>query len=475
VKGLSILLVMLALTGLPAVAQAPATVQVTCAQGAALIVVDHVMVGHAPATLTVAAGPHQIRIALNESYEPWEQTVEVPAGGTVVLDIDLARTSPSLFKEALAAYQKGDAFQAEALFEAALKAPGKKSGDIPFYLGLLDERRKDYGAAEQHYLQFVSTFASSPSGQYRLGLARQMMGQDPLAVTAYKSALTSMAPLATAIMQASGQPTSERIAQLQGAGGDPAAIELAYLHELKGSMVAAREGFRGLVERLAASGKVDLSSPHPAGLPVALPLPEAMRPIPATPGAVVFVSSSDAAAVADAWTKAVRTSAMVGGVSNGWIGLASRVFEHPDSEAAQGALKSLSGRLGTDVVLLSITGDGRSWYFYWQGGRLQDRYCSNPGRMGEVDYKTLRSWSGRPDVIVRICRGTPLSRRGPGYVTITDLNAILYFYYPEMRLTRPAAYRSPVAFMKLMVQLIGVSSLPQQFSAFAAAPGWRKI
>lgn len=466
----------------PAPVKAP-ELTVTCDQPGAVVAIDHVLIGKAPLSTLLAPGRHELRVSRDDSFEPFVQLIEMPPDGTVTVNAHLVRNAPSLYAEAMDAWRKGDTTTAATLLKLAAQAPGKRPGDIPFFLGLIAENAKDWPAAEASYLSFVGVYAGSPSGQYHLGRVRQAEGLDALALTSYKAALVAMAPVATSIMAAAGPPTFENIARLEKEaalpGHDAAGIEHAYLLELKGSIPLARELFRGLVERLAEAHHVDLGLPAPKGIPILIALPESMHSLPAAPANTLYVSTEDAAAVQQAWKKiAAATPAMSGPAvlsrdANHWTALVSRALDRQDLTAANNACNALSRALATDVLYLVITPDGRAWYFYWHAGHLLDQYCSNPGHPGEVDYKTLRTWGGQPNVLVKICRGRPLSSKAGPNVTMTDLNAILYFYYPEQRFTRPAAYRSPTAFMKVLAQVIGIAQLPARFAACSGHPGWR--
>lgn len=450
-----------------------------------MIYVDHQMLGKAPLNVLVPPGEHEVRISIDDRYVPYVQVVKVAEGEALALDIVLQMTSPALYDDAMKAFVAGDAAQAEALLAQAAQAPGKRAAEIPFYLGLLAERRGDLPVAEKHLVAYLGVKDSSPVAHYRLGAVRQALGQDALAATGYKNALLRMVSGAGAIVACAGQPTFDNIARLQreAESASPSRLatrmQLAWLCEQKGAIVEARDLYRKVFAEVVERGHLDTTVPFPAGLPYTIPMPDSMRAPAAEPSNTVYVTTDDARAVATAWKRWVATHpAMAGKVlislpTRRWVALQAQAFDRQDHDALTAACAGLSASLQTQVVCLMVSRDARAWYFYYDKGRQMDRYCSNPGRPGEVDYRVLRSWAGRPDVLVAACRGVPLSSRGGPQVTITDLNAVLYFYYPEMRTTRPASYRTPGAFMKVLGRLLGIGHLPSRYARYPTGGDWK--
>jgi hypothetical protein len=197
-------------------------------------------------------------------------------------------------------------------------------------------------------------------------------------------------------------------------------------------------------------------------------------------GHLLYVDSADPEKVRRGWKTCVQRNpelaggALVSPASRGWTALAARALEPLAPQAASRASQELSQILGTGVLHLVVSSDGRAWYFYFRQGQALDRYCSNPGRPGEVGQEVLRTWAGRPEVLLPVCRGRPLSARR-SEVTLTDLNSVVYFYYPEMRQSRPAAYRTPAEIMRVLIQLVGVPQSPAPFASLVALPGWKKF
>lgn len=203
-------------------------------------------------------------------------------------------------------------------------------------------------------------------------------------------------------------------------------------------------------------------------------------PVAQGPGHVLYVDGKSPSSVAVKWLEVVGQrpelvgSAYVKPDGKGWTGLVVKGLEKLDPEKASGASKALSDALDTGVLHLAVTPDGRAWYFYWKDGKLVDRYCSNPGKPDEVPYETLRSWQGRPDLLLPVSRGTPLSQKRTE-VSLTDFNGFLYFYHPEMKTTKPAAWRSATEVMRLLTQLVGVSQPPAPFATVATLAGWKRL
>src|SRR5271170_5481586 len=67
----------------------------------ALIVIDHSIVGQTPATLEVSPGEHLLRVSLDESYFPYEETIKVEAGSRTKVEAVLHRSAAGLYKEGL--------------------------------------------------------------------------------------------------------------------------------------------------------------------------------------------------------------------------------------------------------------------------------------------------------------------------------------------------------------------------------------
>jgi tetratricopeptide (TPR) repeat protein len=481
------LLVLIALLGVPvARGQAPsspiptpaaesaATIVITASVPGALVFVDHTLIGKAPLNASVAPGRHEIRVSAGEEYVPFVQEVTVAGGGSASVHAALSLTAPALYQQALASWRAGRSEEAGRLFERASQATGKRAPDIPFYLGMLAERSGDMRAAERWFLAWLNVEAGSASGQYHLGKVRQALHKDALSATAYKNALLAAVSDAAGLLAEAGSPTASRIAHLRatarspGAAALPARLQEAYLLELKGSIVEARDAYRGVFESIMRAHHVDLDDPAPAGLPLQLPPPSPPGP-PAAPANTMYVTGDSMAGLSAAWHACARTHptmhgpVLIGPARHHWIPIQARAFDSASQDEINAMCEALSGSLRTDVLFLQITKDGRAWYFYWNSGQKLDQYCSNPGHPGEVDYRTLRAWSGKPEVMARLCRGTPLSSKSAA-PSMTDLNAILYFYYPELRVTRPAAWRTAETFMKLLARVLGLADLPSRYA-----------
>jgi hypothetical protein len=201
---------------------------------------------------------------------------------------------------------------------------------------------------------------------------------------------------------------------------------------------------------------------------------------PAGSGQLLYVNGQNPDEVRSAWSTVVagrpefRGSAFLGPVANRWLPLAVKALDKLSPEQAAGAAKELSAVLDTEVLQLSLSSDGRAWYFLWDEGKLLDRYCSNPGKAGEVDVEVVRSWQGRPELLLPLCRGTPLSTRR-SEVSLTDFNGFLYFYYPEMKTTRPESWRTAPDLVALLVQVVGLPLAPASFHSIVGQPGWLRI
>lgn len=196
-------------------------------------------------------------------------------------------------------------------------------------------------------------------------------------------------------------------------------------------------------------------------------------------GHVLFIDGQTEL-VPDGWSRVVAKrpelagAAFTGPISKKWTPLAVKALDKLPPEKAQGAAKELSSVLETGVLHLALTKDGRAWYFYWDEGKLVDKYCSNPGQVGEVPIEVVREWQGRPELLLPVCRGTPLSKNR-SEVSITDFNGFLYSYYPEMKASKPASWRTATDVMELLAQVVGVTQLPAPFHSLIATPGWKRL
>ena len=454
---------------------ATGTITITASPDSALIFIDHTMVGKVPLHARVIPGTHEVRISAGEDFVPFVTSVTVAEGQTVQVETALEKTAPALYREAREALAANDLKAARDGFQAAASATGKRPSDIPFYLGVLDERAGDLASAERNYLAWVAVEAGSAVGQYRLGRVREALGRHALAVTAYKTALLSTVSGANEIIRAAGNATQAALSKLEemsrrpGPDASAARLQLAYVNELRGNLLVARDGYRKLFESLASRLRLHLDDPTPPGPPVALSAPAPARAV-SQPVAALYVTSDSRAAVSAAWSALTRTDKTLAGAhrligpTRHWIAVQARAFDTASPQTVDLACMNLSRALHTGVLFLQVTADGRAWYFYWNDGHELDQYCSNPGRPGEVDYTTLRTWGGKPEVLVGACRGQALSKTRPA-PTITDLNAVIYSYYPEMRSTRPDAWRSPEEIMRTLTQIIGLPCAPARCDA----------
>lgn len=213
---------------------------------------------------------------------------------------------------------------------------------------------------------------------------------------------------------------------------------------------------------------------------LALPLWAQEAAPPQGPGHILYADSKDAPAVLKAWRAVVlkkpgfNSPLAIRPPAQGWIALAVKALEPLPPEAASDAAKALSLQLHTHVLHMAVTKDDRAWYFLYADGKQVDRYCSNPGLPGEVSHDVLRDWAGKPDVLLPLCRGTPISKTR-SEVSLTDLNALLYYYYPEMKLKKPASWRSPGDLMRLLSQVLGVPQPPAPYQSLAGLPGWKRL
>lgn len=202
--------------------------------------------------------------------------------------------------------------------------------------------------------------------------------------------------------------------------------------------------------------------------------------LPDPVGQVLYVHQVPADRVTAGWLAIAAKrpdmtgSAFVGTPGLGWTGLLVKATETMEAESASEVSRELSKDLKAPVLHLILSEDGRAWYFYWDKGKLVDRYCSNPGRPGEVPIEQVRSWQGRPELLLPVAHGTPLSKLR-SEVSITDFNAFLYSYYPEMKVERPGAWRMPADLMTMLVQVMGVSHSPAPYLSMKSQPGWTRI
>ena len=216
-----------------------------------------------------------------------------------------------------------------------------------------------------------------------------------------------------------------------------------------------------------------------ASLPVLAQAPD-LPAVPDPSGHLLYVDRQTGSKIGAGWKKVVASrpefsgAAFISPQAKGWTGLALKALDSLPPEQASRAAKELSAVLHSGVVHLALTPDERAWYFYWDQGRLVDRYCSNPGKPGEVEVEVVRSWQGRPELLLPVCRGVPLSKTRTE-VSITDFNGFLYSYYPEMKTTRPASWRTAADLMVLLTQVLGVGQSPAPFASLSSLPGWTRL
>lgn len=194
------------------------------------------------------------------------------------------------------------------------------------------------------------------------------------------------------------------------------------------------------------------------------------------PGQVLYVQGRDRAAVARAWRALVAQSPDLQGPwllswpARGWVGLAPKAIEQFPATDGMDVARRLSLEVRAPVLHLAVTPDGKAWYAACERGELVDRYCSDPAR--DVP-DALRLWAGRPEKLLPLCKGRPLSSSRKE-VSLTDLHGFLYFYTPELRRSRPAAWRSPAEIMRLLGVVLGTPDPPAPFASHSASAAWTR-
>lgn len=204
----------------------------------ALVVVDHLVRGHAPLSVEgLAPGAHELRVSHGEDYRPYQADIQMKEGESQQCQVQLLPRSSTSLKIGVRLYKEGRKDLAAGYLQRAVT-------DTPvqpqayYWLGLLSKDAGDDAKALEHFRNFAQYFPDSTEVHLQLAELHRREGDLSSALTSYKlalltnksfeGALDSVGPATWEKIKAAGEPT-EPVNQLK----------LAYLWELKGRIPEA--------------------------------------------------------------------------------------------------------------------------------------------------------------------------------------------------------------------------------------------
>ena len=204
----------------------------------ALVVVDHLVRGNTPLTVTkLEPGMHHFRVSAGSEYRPYQQEIEIRPNHTESCHVILSPITETSLKEGVRLLQEGRSVEAEAALERALRETPKQP-EAYWWLGRLAYERGQDEKAVDLLREYAQVFPKDHRVHLLLGELHKRSGRLSAAYTSYKLALLNSQDMANAL-QDLPPATWESI---RSAGEPVAPVEqmrLAYLYEMKGRIPEA--------------------------------------------------------------------------------------------------------------------------------------------------------------------------------------------------------------------------------------------
>lgn len=213
-------------------------VELTSDPPGALVVVDHLVRGNTPLTLTdLEPGKHYFRVSAGSGFRPYLQEIEIRPNHTESCHVVLSPITETSLKEGIRLFQEGRVAGAEEALQRALRESPKQP-EAYWWLGRLAYDREEDDKAVEYLREYAQYFPKDYRVHLLLGELHKRSGRLSAAYTSFKLALLNSQDMATAL-QDLPPATWESI---KSAGEPVAPIEqmrLAYLYEMKGRIPQA--------------------------------------------------------------------------------------------------------------------------------------------------------------------------------------------------------------------------------------------
>ena len=230
-------------------------VEVTSDPPGALVVVDHLVKGKTPVTLTeLEPGRHHFRVSYGPEYHPYREEIEIQANHSESCHVVLAPSTQTSLKQGLVFMERGDSVAAEEAFlRAVTESP--RQPEALWWLGRLAYERHEDSQAMEHFREYAQFYPKEPKVHLMLGELHKRAGRLSPAYTSYKLALLNSVEMSHALNEVPSA-TWKAIEQF----GEPVApieqLRLAYLYEMKGRIPEALEWVERAVNELYSDRSV---------------------------------------------------------------------------------------------------------------------------------------------------------------------------------------------------------------------------
>lgn len=228
-------------------------VEVTSEPPGALVVVDHLVKGRTPLTITkIAPGSHNFRVSHGPEYRPYLEQLIVRENHSEKCHIILSPITETSLKQGVKLYREGKLETAEESLQRALRETPPQP-EAYWWLGRMAYERQDDDKALGYFKEYAQYFPEEPRVHLMLGDLHKRGGRVAAAYTSFKLALLNSLEMEHALDDVP-PVTWEAIKQ----AGEPIApieqMRLAYLYEMKGRIPDALKWVEKAVNELYSKG-----------------------------------------------------------------------------------------------------------------------------------------------------------------------------------------------------------------------------
>jgi tetratricopeptide (TPR) repeat protein len=230
-------------------------VEVTSDPPGALVVVDHLVRGKTPLTITeLQPGQHHFRVSFGPGYHPFLQDLEIKPSHSESCHVVLSPVTETSLNEGVRLLKEGKVAEAEVALHRALRELPKQP-EAFWWLGRLAYERQQDEQAVRHLRQYAQYFPTESRVHLLLGELHKRGGRPNASYTSYKLALLNSVEMGHALEDVP-PATWEAIR----AAGEPVApieqMRLAYLYEMKGRIPEALQWMERAVNELYSDRKL---------------------------------------------------------------------------------------------------------------------------------------------------------------------------------------------------------------------------
>lgn len=247
------------------------TLQIEASPPDALIFVDREMRGKGKAVITdLPAGPHLLRVAAGEDYEPVSRTIQL-GDQPLTLQFRLVPSGKKWIEAGRKQLTAGDIALARQNFAKAVKSQPVAGS---WWTGVASYLARDDADALEAFRSYAHYSTDAPELHLLMGRVHQRLGQNGPAFTAFKTALLKKMPDALKGLPAA---TYRNIANLSQPKNSREKLRLAQLQSLKGNMPEALRWSESAVRDLYGDwesrdwAKFEPAFPKPPEIEVAPP------------------------------------------------------------------------------------------------------------------------------------------------------------------------------------------------------------